>query len=193
MSKPAKEKSDKKKPSWSDIKKSIAGYDRAALVGLISDLYASSAQNKSFLHARFSTGEEGLKSFKKIIEDNLYPDIYRNKPVQIGKAKKAISDYTKAAGEPKGILELMVFFVETGTEFTVNTGGMDGVLYLALVRMYDKALDLVLTMDEETIDEYYNRFEDLVTSTCNIGWGYHDALEEMFHNAFPEDAEEPGI
>ena len=107
--------------------------------------------------------------------------------MQIAKAKKAISDYTKAAGEPKGILELMVFFVETGTEFTVNTGGMDGVLYLALVRMYDKALDLVLTMDEETINEYYNRFEDMVTSTSNIGWGYHDALGEMFHNAFPDD------
>ena len=52
---------------------------------------------------------------------------------------------------------------------------------------YDKALDLVLAMDEETIDEYYNRFEDLVTSTSDIGWGYHDALEDMFHNAFPEE------
>lgn len=193
MSKPARGKSDKKKPSWSDIKKAIAGYDRAALVGLISDLYASNAQNNTFLHARFSTGSDALKPYLKIIEDTLYPDIYRNKPLQIAKAKKAISDYTKAAGEPKGILELMLFFVETGTAFTVNYGDMDGVLYPALVRMYDKALNLVLSMDEETIDEYYNRFDDLVTSTCNIGWGYHDALEEMFHNAFPEDAEESGV
>jgi len=192
VSKPAKKKSDKK-PSWSDIKKAIAGYDRVALVGLIADLYASNAQNKTFLHARFSTGTDALRPFLKIIEDTLYPDVYRNKPVQIAKAKKAISDYTKAAGEPKGILELMVFFVETGTAFTVNYGDMDEGFYLALARMYDKALDLVLTMDEETIDEYYNRFEDLVTSTSNIGWGYHDALEEMFHNAFPEDAEESGV
>ena len=45
MSKTANETTEKK-PSWSDIKKAIAGYDRLALVGLISDLYASSAQNR---------------------------------------------------------------------------------------------------------------------------------------------------
>lgn len=176
----------KKKPSWSDIKKALAGYDRAALVGLISDLYASSAQNKTFLHARFSTGADALKPYLKIIEDTLYPDIYRNKPVQIAKAKKAISDYTKAAGEPRGILELMVFFVETGTEFTVNFGDIDEGFYLAMERMFDKALDKVLAMDKETIDEYYERFAAIVVLASNIGWGYHDALEEMFHNAFPE-------
>ena len=189
MNKTAKEKSDKKKPSWSDIKKAIAGYDRAALVGLISDLYASSAQNKTFLHARFSSGEDALKPYLKIIEDALFPDVYKNKPVQIAKAKKAISDYTKAAGEPIGILELMVFFVETGTSFTLNYGDIDEGFYLALERMYEKALRLVLTMGKETIDDYYDRFEDLVTSTRNMGWGYHDALREMFRNAFPEDVE----
>ena len=187
MSKTTNEKT--KKPSWSDIKKAIAGYDRLALVGLISDLYASSAQNKTFLHARFSTGTDALKPFLKIIEDALYPDVYKNKPIKIAMAKKAIRDYTKAAGEPEGILELMLFFVETGTEFTLNFGDIDEGFYLALERMYDKALHLVLTMDKETIEEYYDRFEDLVTSTGNIGWGYHDALGEMFHNAFPEDVE----
>ena len=107
--------------------------------------------------------------------------------MQIAKAKKAVADYTKAAGDPKGILELMLCFVETGTKFTVNCGDMYEEFYLALELMYDKALDLVLTMDEKTQDEYYNRFEDLVTSTSDIGWGYHDALAEMFHNAFSED------
>jgi hypothetical protein len=187
VTKTTNKKSDKKKPTWSDIKKALADYDRPALIGLIADLYSSNPQNKTFLHARFSTGNDSLKPYLKIIDDALYPDIYKNKPVQIAKAKKAISDYTKATGETKGILELMVFFVETGTKFTVNCGDMYEEFYFALERMYDKALDLVLTMDEETIDEYYNRFEDLVTSTSDIGWGYHDTLEEMFHNAFPEE------
>jgi hypothetical protein len=106
--------------------------------------------------------------------------------MQVAKAKKAVADYTKASGEPKGILELMLFFVDTGTKFTVNCGDMYEEFYLALERMYAKALDLVLTMDEEAIDEYYNRFEDLVTSTIDVSWGYHDSLEEMFYNAFPE-------
>jgi len=180
-------KTDTKKPSWSDIKKALAGHDRPALLGLIADLYAFNPHNKTFLHARFSTGSESLKPYLKIIDEALYPDIYKSKPVQIAKAKKAVSDYTKAAGDPRGILELMVFFVETGTKFTVNCGDMYGEFYAALEQMYGKALDLLLTMDEETIAEYYNRFEDIVTSTINIGWGYHDSLAEMFHNAFPEE------
>lgn len=187
MDKPARIKSDKKKPSWSDIKKSLAEYDRPALLGLIADLYAFNPQNKTFLHARFSPGSESIKPYLKIIDEALYPDIYKNKPVQIAKAKKAISDYIKAAGDPKGMLELMVFFVETGTKFTVNCGDMYEEFYLALEQMYCKALDLLLTMDEETIDDYYNRFEDMVTSTINVGWGFHDSLDEMFHNAFPEE------
>ena len=180
-------KADKKKPSWSDIKKSLAEYDRPALLGLIADLYSLNPQNKTFLHARFATGDDALKPYLKIIDEALYPDIYKNKPVQISKAKKAIADYNKASGEPKGMLELMLTFVETGTNFTVNCGDMYDEFYEALERMYDKALDLLLTMDEETIDEYYNRFEDLVTSTADIGWGYHDSLGEMFHNAFPDE------
>ncbi|MFZ4856020.1 MAG: hypothetical protein ACOYL3_06450 [Desulfuromonadaceae bacterium] len=181
------DKKDKKKPSWSDIKKALAEYDRPALLGLIADLYSLNPQNKTFLHARFASGIDALKPYLKIIDDALYPDIYKNKPVQIAKAKKAIADYTKASGEPKGMLELMLFFVETGSKFTVNCGDMYEEFYLALERMYEKALDLLLTMDEETIDEYFNRFEDLVTLTKDVGWGYHDSLAEMFYNAFPDE------
>lgn len=113
--------------------------------------------------------------------------MYKNKPVQIAKAKKAIADYSKAAGEPIGLLELMIFFVETGTSFTVNCGDMYEEFYLALERMYEKALNLLLTMDEKIIDDYYDRFEDVVSSSADIGWGFHDLLAEMFHDAFPED------
>ncbi len=60
-------KTHKKKPSWSDVKKAIAGLDRADLVGLVSDLYASSDANKNFLHARFSIGHDVLVPYKKII------------------------------------------------------------------------------------------------------------------------------
>ncbi len=187
MKKPAKTKPEKKKPSWSDIKKSLSEYDRPALIGLIADLYAASSENRTFLHARFSTGSESLKPYLKIIENALYPDMYKNKPVQIAKAKKAIADYSKAAGEPIGLLELMIFFVETGTSFTVNCGDMYEEFYLALERMYEKALNLLLTMDEKIIDDYYDRFEDVVSSSADIGWGFHDLLAEMFHDAFPED------
>ena len=50
----------------------------------------------------------------------------------------------------------------------------------SLERMYEKAIKLLLTLDEKTVDEYYDRFEELVASTSDIGWGFHDTLSEIF-------------
>ena len=106
----------------------------------------------------------------------LSPDVHKNKPIQIAKGKKAITDYTRAVGDSKGILELMLYFVEKEANFTASYGDIDAGFYLALERMYDNALDLLLTMDDQTIAEYRDRFEAVVTSTSGIGWGFHDKL-----------------
>jgi len=112
----------RKKPTWSDVKAAIANYERPALIGIISDLYAYSTPNKNFLHARFSLGSDALKPYKKIIEDALFPDVMANDSVEIATAKKAISDYGKAVGDPKGMLELMLYFVECGARFSLDCG-----------------------------------------------------------------------
>jgi hypothetical protein len=178
-----------RKTTWSDVKTALAGHDKAALVGLIADLYDYSEPNRNFFHARFSLGSDPLKPYKKIIDDALFPDVMKNEPIRISKGKQAISDYSKAVGDPKGKLELMLFFVESGTNFTLELGDIDENFYIALERMYKKAIDLLLTFDEETVDAYYNRFEKLVTSTKDIGWGYHDSLGDIFYEAFPEEDE----
>lgn len=180
-------KPQKKKPSWSDVKPAIANFERPALIGLISDLYAYSTANKNFLHGRFSLGNDPLKPYKQIIDNALYPDVMSNDPIEIATAKKAISDYGKAVGDPKGLLELMLFFVECGTRFTLDYGDIDEHFYASLEKMYEKAIKLLLTLDEATIDDYCDRFEELVTSTRNIGWGFHDTLGDIFYEAFPEE------
>ena len=165
----------------------IAKLERPALISLISDLYAYSTPNKNFLHARYSIGSDALKPYKKIIDVALYPNVMSNGPIEIATAKKAVSDYCKAVGDPKGMLELMLYFVERGTKFTLDYGDIDGQFYSSLERMYEKAIKLLLTLDEETIDDFYDRFEDLVTSTQDIGWGFHDTLGDIFSEAFPEE------
>jgi hypothetical protein len=187
LRKTAEKKAAKKKTTWNSVKTALAGHDKAALVGLIADLYDYSEQNRSFLHARFSLGADPLKPYKKIIDDALCPDVMKNKPIRIAKGKQAIADYSKAIGDPKEKLELMLFFVESGTQFTLEFGDIDENFYVSLERMYKKAIDLLLTFDEEVIDAYYSRFEKLVTSTENIGWGYHDSLADIFYEAFPEE------
>ncbi len=165
----------------------MAGLDEKQLIRLVSDLYGLSRENQAFLHSRFAIGDDTLGPYKKTIKACMYPDVYSDKPVQVSKAKKAISDYSKAVGNPRGEAELMTLFVECGNSFTVDFGDIDEAFYDALNRMYRRAIDKVLTLPEEERGEFQRRLEAIMTSSSNIGWGYHDMLCDDYYNAFPED------
>jgi len=173
--------------TWSNVKAAMAGMDEKQLIRLVSDLYRLSRENQAFLHARFAVGDDTLGPYKKTIRVCMYPDVYSNKPLQVSKAKKAISTYSKAVGDPHGEAELMTFFVECGNSFTVDFGDIDEAFYDALNRMYRRAMEKVLSLPEEQRGEFQGRLEAIMTSSSNIGWGYHDMLCDDYYEAFPED------
>ncbi|MBU1398297.1 MAG: hypothetical protein KKE00_10940 [Proteobacteria bacterium] len=163
--------------------------DSKQLVALVSDLYRLSKENQIFLHTRFGVGGDVLGPYKKTIEACMYPDIERNKPVQISKAKQAISSYSKAVGDPRGEAELMTFFAECGNNFTLDYGDIDEVFYDALNRMYWRAINKVLSLPEEEQHEFQSRLKAITISSSNIGWDYHDRLCDDYYEAFPEKDE----
>lgn len=174
-------------PTWSDVKPTVVDLNQKQLVQLVSDLYRLSKENQAFFHARFGIGDDPLAPYKKTIDACMYPDVYSNKPIQISKAKKAINSYSKAVGDPLGEIELMVFFVECGNNFTVNFGDIDEDFYDALNRMYQKAIQKVLCLPEEQQRGFKERLESIMTSASGIGWGYYDMLYADYQSAFPED------
>ena len=180
-------KRKKKGPTWSDVKAELVNLDKKQLVKLVADLYRLSIENKSFLNSRFDVGDNPLGPYKKIIKKCMYPDIYSNKPIQISKAKKAITSYSKAVGDPTGEAELMTYFVECGNQFTVDFGDIDGPFYDTLNRMYRQTISKVLTLSEERQGKFKDRLEAIMTSSSNIGWGYHDMLCDDYYEAFAED------
>jgi len=158
-----------KKPMWSDVKHTIAGFYRPGLMGIIGDLYRLSRANRDFLHARFSIGANPQKPYKKVIKESLYPDVMSNKPIRISPAKKAISDYAKAVGDVNGVAELMVYFVECGNQCTLDYGDIDGPFYDALISMYDRALDRVLELPEQARQTFRERLYRIMTLHLGSG------------------------
>ena len=175
------------RPAWSDVKAKVIKLDHKQLVGLAADLYRLSKENAEFFRARFAIGEDPLAPYKEIISDCMYPDVYTDKPIQIAKAKRAISNYSKAVENPLGEAELMIFFVECGNSFTVDFGDIDEGFYDALIRMYGRTIDKVLSLPDEHRCGFRDRLEAIVTSSSGIGWGYHDMVCEAYYDAFPED------
>jgi hypothetical protein len=174
-------------PTWSDVKSVLTGLDHQQLVKLAGDLYRLSKENKDFFHARFALGGDPLAPYKKTIEGCMYPNVLRDKPIRISKAKQAISRYAQAVGDPHGEAELMTFFMECGNGFTVEYGDIDEDFYYALNLMYERTIERVLSLPEEVQGTFRERLEEIMNSASGIGWGYHDGLCHDFYEAFPDD------
>jgi hypothetical protein len=61
-------------------------------------------------------------------------------PVSVSKAKKAITLYKKAIGQPQGLAELAIFYCEEAFSFLEGVAMKDEGYFFSLIRMYSKAL-----------------------------------------------------
>ena len=179
-----KHKRPKTKPTWTDVKRQLADFDHAGLTQLIADLYAFHKNNQTFLHARFALGANPLDGYKKRISVALAPDISRKRHVEISvaTAKKAISEYTKAIGDPMGVLELRVFWCETAVKFSMEFGYADEGYFAALVRQYRDACQTLSALDGEILEKYIERLE-YVRDDADMGYGVHDDMSDLLGEA----------
>ena len=184
----ATKKTPKATPNWSDVKARLADFDRASLQGLVQDLYAASKDNKVFLHARFGLGDDPLEPYKDVITRWINPPDFRN-PISVSKAKKAISDYKKALGQPEGLAELTVFYCEAVFDFLAACGMEDEGFYDALVRMFDQALKYVLALPTAQQAAFLTRLDQVRQLGQNVGWGVGDDFDHIWSEAGLADEE----
>lgn len=169
-------------PSWGDVKSKLADFDRAGLLGLVQDLYAANKENKAFLHARFGLGDDPLEPYKDVIIRWINPPDFRN-PISVAKAKKAISDYKKALGQPEGLAELTVFYCEEVFDFLAGCGIDDEGFYDALVRMFERALKYVLALPKARQDAFLVRLDRVRQLAQNVDWGVSDDFDHFWSEA----------
>ncbi|MFO7628037.1 MAG: hypothetical protein R6W06_00680 [Prochlorococcaceae cyanobacterium] len=168
------------KQTWSNVKSAVSKLSNRELLSLVGELYRLSKQNQAFLHARYADAEAAMEDCKKIISDCLYPDVLRDRPLQVAKAKKAVSDFCAAVAEPVLHVELMVFFLEQGNAFTVEYGDIDASFYDALLAMARRAVKTIGSLPKELQEPFRVRLAEIVRSSSGIGWGYHDELTEIY-------------
>jgi hypothetical protein len=170
-------------PTWIDVKARLLTFDRAGLQGLVQDLYGASKDNQAFLHARLGLGPDQLKPYKASISRWICPDLMRNQPVSVSKAKKAIADYKKAIGRPEGLVELSIFYCEETFSFLESCGMEDEGYFVALIGMYDQSLQYVLNLPPPERATYLERLNQLRSRAQYVGWGVQDELNSLWHDA----------
>ena len=176
----------KSQPTWTDVKERLADFDRTALLGLIQSLYSAHKDNQTFLHSRFGLGEDVLEPYKKIIDRWLWPDVLRNQDTSVSQAKRAISDYKKAVGDPEGLAELMVFYCEQASGFCSDIASDDEGYFNALVRMFEQALKIVNALSVERRDDLLTRLDSVRVISHKIGYGVGDDMDFLMSKFTPK-------
>jgi hypothetical protein len=172
----------KASPSWIDVKAALQTFDRVGLLGLVQALYAASDDNQLFLHTRLGLGHDHLRPYKATISRWICPDpMMRNQSVSVSKAKKAIADYKRAIGRPDGLAELSVFYCEEAFSFAEAYGIEDESYFAALVRMYDRSLNLVLSLSAAERPTYVERLNSLRSRAGRLGWGVQDEVNSLWY------------
>jgi len=174
------------KQTWSSVKAAVAKLSQEELLSLVAELYRLSKANQNFLQARFANAEAAMVDCKKIIAECLYPDVLRDRPLQVAKAKKAVGDFCSAVADPIAHADLMLFFVEQGNAFTVEYGDIDAGFYNALLTMARRAVQAIGSLQKELQEPFRERLAEVVRSSSGIGWGYHDDLADIYAAAFPD-------
>jgi hypothetical protein len=130
--------------------------------------------------------KDALEPYKKIISDALYPDITKNKGVSLSAGRKAINDYKKAVNDPAGIIELMVHYLDTGNQFTLDYGDMYEEFYDSLVSMLESTAKLLVKADASIQENYLPELQHIIHSARSMGWGYYDRMLELFIDYIPD-------
>jgi len=164
-----------------EIKKELTVLSKDALIQIIVGLYNKNKSVKEQLEFQFNPNEkELLKKYKEKVLEAFYPKRGDMFHLKIG--KKAITEFKKLKPSLESQIDLMIYYVECGVKLTLDFGDIDDNFYSSLEGVYFEALKL--------IDKYkiYNKFEErafeIVTKTRNIGWGFHDAVGDIYSQTY---------
>jgi hypothetical protein len=173
-------------PSLTALKQYLKNCSKEELTSDISELFKRFNSVKDYYQIKLSPQEKiqvGAK-YKKIIEDEFFPTRGFGK-AKLSVAKKAITEYRKISETPIDTADIMLFYVEQGVKFTNAYGDINESFYNSMESMYEKAVEWIIKYKVQ--DVFKKRCTRIVENTSGIGWGFHDALSDIYSNAFNDE------
>ncbi len=168
------------------LKRQLKGRSHDELVGDIADLFTRFDEVKDYYALRLAgPSEDVAATYKARIRNEFFPARGYGQ-ARLSVARKAVTDYKKLAPPPDSLADLMVYYVETGVEFTNTYGDIDEPFYNSMETMYERAAQLIAANGLR--DEFEDRCRAIVDDTRNIGWGFHDALSDIYAERLAPEA-----
>ncbi|MEP7346224.1 MAG: hypothetical protein ABI877_13200, partial [Gemmatimonadaceae bacterium] len=170
-----------KRKTWSDVKARLEAFDRKGLVSLLGDLYDANVANRRFLHSRLTPGSRAIEEYRHLVANAIYPDPFSKRRVSVRDAAAAIVEYRRSTGDASGTVDLMLTFVEAGTEQAADLGYGDDSYFEALRIRLDGVAKEFDTLPADARAKVRARLGRIQVRAQDVGWGFSDAVDDMLH------------
>ena len=107
----------------------------------------------------------------------------KNQTVSVTKAKKAIADYNKAIGRPERSGGAVDILLRGAFSFIESCSFESEKYFIALIRMYDRSVNRVLSLPLTERRAYAERLGKLRSRAKHVGWSLGDELNDCCHAA----------
>lgn len=170
-----------------ELKKTLERFDKKEFIRLVIESAKLNKNNMEWLEIELQKPDElseVIKYYKMKISKALDSNDF-------AAANKAIKDFKKAPPDRENLIDLMIYYVEQGTEITLDCGDMYEDFYTKLENVYIDAIKLLNGWgDKKLIEKFRPRMETLVNITEDVGWGYHDVLWAWYDELGTSEKEE---
>jgi hypothetical protein len=171
--------STKRQYGWAALRKKLDAFDRAGLLALIHDLYDAHASNRRFLEARLLSSSASIEKYRRLVVDAVYPDPFSRRRVSVRDATATITEYRRSTGDVAGTVDLMLTFLEAGTEQAADLGYGDDSYFEALERKLDAIAKSWPDLSPNARGDAAKRLDCVRKRAQNIGWGYGDYVDDV--------------
>src|SRR6267142_15210 len=168
-----------RQPTWADIKMKHEAFDRKRLIGLVHNLYEASSSNRRFLQARLLPSQSAVEKYRRLVADGVFPDPFSRRRVSLRDATAAITEYRRSTGDAAGTVDLMLTFIEAGTEQAADLGYGDENYFAALENKLDAIAKSWRTLPAEARTKAATRLAWVQQRAKQIGWGFGDYVDDV--------------
>src|SRR5438093_12363217 len=168
-----------RQPSWTDVKTRLEALARRGLVGLVHDLYEANTANRRFLQARLLPSPNAVEKYRKLVTEAVFPDPFSQRRVSLRDGTAAITEYRRSTGDGEDTVDLMLTFIEAGTEQAADLGYGDESYFSALEDKLDAVATSWPTLPADARAKAATRLAWVQTRAKDIGWGFGDYVDDV--------------
>jgi len=164
-----------------EVKSELNKLDKDALIKHISELYKKFKPVKEYLDFYINPDEKKLlEQYKDKVTEGFFPK--RGDSIKLSISRKAINDFKKLGVSQEYLADLLLHFVECGVKLTNAYGDINENFYTSVENTYDKALQII--DNNGLLEKFKARAIKIINDTEDIGWGFHDYLEELYYEHY---------